>query len=159
LTSGVTTNDKLLPPTAEDVMPSVETSAINDEHTHVAMVDHLVDVSKAITNSTVPLDSATQISDISPVKTGNLKIGDDYKKCDAWDKFTSDEIKGQYFAVAVGRNQHIFGIYSDLTRFKLEIEGYTTSLYQSCESYTEAHQYLERYLNNVAHEKWKYLLS
>jgi hypothetical protein len=26
-------------------------------------------------------------------------------------------------------------------------------LYQSCESYTEAHQYLERYLNNVAHEK------
>jgi hypothetical protein len=125
LTSGVTTNDKLLPPTAEDVMPSVKTSAINDKHTHVATVDPLVDVSKAaqpITNSTVPLDSATQISDISPVKTGNLTIGDDYEKCDPWNKFTSDEIKGQYFAVAVGRNQHIFGIYADLTRLNWKLK-------------------------------------
>jgi hypothetical protein len=113
LTSGVTTNYKLLPPTVEDVMPSVETSAINDKHTHVATVDPLVDVSKVaqpITNSAVPLESSTHISDISPVKTGNLKIGDDYQKCDPWDKFTSDKIKGQYFAVAVGRNQHSFGI-------------------------------------------------
>jgi hypothetical protein len=156
LTSGVTTNDELLPPTVDDVTPSVETSAINDSHTHVAMGNPSVDVSKVaqyIANSAVPLDSSIQISDISPDKTGNLKIGDDYEKCDPWDKFTSDEIKGQYFAVAVGRNEHSFGIYADLTRFKLEIEGYPTSLYQSCDSYTEAHQYLESYLNNVAHEK------
>jgi hypothetical protein len=64
-----------------------------------------------------------------------------------------DEIKGQYFAVAVGRNEHSFGIYADLTKFKQEIEGYPTSLYQSFESYTEAHQYLEKYLDNIAHEK------
>jgi hypothetical protein len=107
LTSGVTTNDELLPPTVDDVTPSVKTSAINDSHTHVATVNPLVDVSKvaqSIANYAVPLDSSRQISDISPDKTGNLKIGEDYEKCDPWDKFTSDEIKGQYFAVAVGRN-------------------------------------------------------
>jgi hypothetical protein len=65
----------------------------------------------------------------------------------------SDDIKGQYFAVAVGSNEYSFSIYADLTRFKQEIEGYPTSLYQSCESYTEAHQYLEKYLDNIAHEK------
>jgi hypothetical protein len=126
----------LLPPTVDDVTPSVETSAINDSHTHVATGNPLVDVSKvsqSIANYAVHLDSSRQISDISPVKTGNLKIGDDYKKCDPWDKFTSDEIKGQYFAVAVGRNKHSFRIYADLTNFKQEIEGFTTSLYQSCE--------------------------
>jgi hypothetical protein len=53
----------------------------------------------------------------------------------------------------VGRNEHSFGIYAELKRFKQEIEGYPTSLYQSCESYTEAHQYLESYLDNIAHEK------
>jgi hypothetical protein len=161
LTSDVTTNDKLLPPRVDDVMPSVETSAINNKHTHIATGNPLVDISKvaqSIANSAVPLDSSRQISDISPVKTANLKVGDDYEKCDPWDKLTSDDIKGQYFAVAVGRNEHSFGIYADLTRFKLEIEGYPNSLYQSCDSYTEAHQYLESYLNNVAHGKveiWK----
>jgi hypothetical protein len=156
LTSGVTTNDKLLPPTDDDVTPSVETSAINNSHTHVATGNTLVDVSKvaqSIANSAVPLDSSKQISDISPEKIGNLKIGDDYEKCDPWEKITSDEIKGQYFAVAAGRNAHSFGIYAGLKTFKQEIEGYPTSLYQSCESYTEAHQYLESYLDNVAHEK------
>jgi hypothetical protein len=156
LASGVTTNDELLPPTVDDITPSVEISAINDSHTHVATGNALVDVSKvsqSIANSAVPLDSSRQISDIIPDKRGNLKIGDDYEKGDPWDKFMSDKIKGQYFAVAVGRNEHSFGIYDDLTRFKQEIEGYPTSLYQSCESYTEAHQYLESYLDNIAHEK------
>jgi viroplasmin and RNaseH domain-containing protein len=105
----------------------------------------------------VPLDnrynSSRQISDISPDKRGNLKIDDYYDQGDPWDKFTSDEIKGQYFAVSVGRNEHSFGIYAELTRFKEEIEGYPTSSYQSCESYTEAHQYLKKYLDNIAHEK------
>jgi hypothetical protein len=53
----------------------------------------------------------------------------------------------------VGRNEHSFGIYADLTMFKQEIEGYPTSLYQSCESYIEVHQYLESYLDNIAHKK------
>jgi hypothetical protein len=155
LTSNVTTTDKVLPPTVDDVMPPMETSSINDKDTHVATGNPLVDVSNvaSIANSAVPLDSSSEIGDISPVEKANLKIGDDYEKCDPWDKFTSDEIKGQYFAVAVGRNEHSFGVYADLTRFKLEIEGYPTSLYQTFDSYIEAHHYLESYLNNVAHEK------
>jgi hypothetical protein len=155
LTSNVTTTDKFLPPTVDDVMPPVETSAINNKDTHVATGNPLVDLSNlaSIANSAVHLDSSSDISDLSPVEKANLKIGDDYEICDPWDKFTSDEIKGQYFAVAVGRNEHSFGIYSDLTSFKLETEGYPTSLYQSCDSYTEAHHYLESYLNNFAHKK------
>jgi hypothetical protein len=91
LTSNVTTNDKLLPPTVNDVMPPVETSAINDKHTHVATGNPLVDVSKvaSISNYAVPLDSSREISDISPVERANLKIGDDYEKCDPWDKLTA----------------------------------------------------------------------
>jgi hypothetical protein len=75
LTSNVTTNDKLLPPTVDDVMPPVETSAINDKHTHTDTVNPLVDVSKvaSIANSDVPLDSSREISDISPVETANLE--------------------------------------------------------------------------------------
>jgi hypothetical protein len=134
--SGVTPNEELLPPTVDDITPSVGISAINNSHTHVDTGNALVDVSKvaqSIANSAVPLDSSRHISDISPDKRGNLKIDDDYDQGDPWDKFTSDEIKRQYFAVAVGRNEHSFGIYADLTRFKQEIEEYRTSLYQSCE--------------------------
>jgi hypothetical protein len=61
LTSNVTTNDKLLPPTVDDVMPPVETSTISDNHTHVATGNPLVDVSKlakSIANSAVHLDSS-----------------------------------------------------------------------------------------------------
>jgi hypothetical protein len=155
LTSNVTKTDKFLPPTVHDVMPPVETTIINKKDGDVDKGNLVLDESNvaSIANSAVPLDSSSEISDISPVEKANLKIGDDYEKCDPWDKFTSDEIKGQYFTVAVGRNEHSFGIYADLTRFKLEIEGYPTYLYQSCDSYTEAHHYLESYLNNVAHEK------
>jgi hypothetical protein len=99
------------------------------------------------------VDSSSEFGDMVPVEKGNLKIGDGNEKCDPWDKFTSDKIKGQHFAVAVGRNEHSFGVYADLTRFKLEIEGHPTSLYQTCDSYIEDHHYLESYLNNVAHEK------
>jgi hypothetical protein len=133
----------------------VVTSSIHNRDTHVARGNPLIYVSNvvSIVNSAVPLDSSSEIGDISPVKKGNLKIGDDDEKCDPWDKFTSDEIKGQYFAVAVGRNEHSYGVYADLKRFKLEIEGHPTSLYQTCDSYIEAHHYLESYLNNVAHDK------
>jgi hypothetical protein len=155
LTSNVTTTDKVLSPTNDDVTPPVGTSSIHDKDTHVVRGNPLIDVSNvaSIANFAVPLDSSSEISDISPVKKGNLKIGDDDEKCDPWDKFTSDEIKGQYFAVAVGRNEHSFGVYADFERFKFEIEGHPTSLYQTCDSYIEAHHYLESYLNNVAHDK------
>jgi hypothetical protein len=139
----------------------VEISAINNLHTHVATGNALVDgvskVAQSIASSTIPLDnmykSTRQISDIIPDKRGNLKIDEDYDQGDPWDKFTCDEINGQYFAVATGRNENSFGIYSDLTKFKQEIEGFPTSLYQSCESYNEAHQYLETYLENIGNEK------
>jgi hypothetical protein len=158
--SGVAMNEEFFPPTVYDITPSVGISAIKNSHTHVATGNALVDVSKvaqSIASSTIPLEnrhkSTRQISDISPDKRGNLKIDEDYDQSDPWDKFTCDEIKGQYFAVAVGRNEHSFGIYADLTKFKQEIEGFPTSFYQSCESYTEAHQYVEKHLENIGHEK------
>jgi hypothetical protein len=120
--SGVATNEELLPPTVDDITPSVGISAINNSHTHVATGNALVDVSKVaqyIANSAVLLDnrykSTRQISDISPDKRGNLKIDDDYDQGDPWDKLACDKIKAQYFAVAVGKNEHSFGIYADLT--------------------------------------------
>jgi hypothetical protein len=69
LTSNVTTSDKFLPPTVDDVIPPVETSAINDKDTHVATGSPLVYVSNiaSIENSAVPLDSSSEISDIIPV--------------------------------------------------------------------------------------------
>jgi viroplasmin and RNaseH domain-containing protein len=53
----------------------------------------------------------------------------------------------------VGKNENSFGIYADLRKFKEKIEGFPTWLYQSCESYTQAHQYLEQYLQeNIGNE-------
>jgi hypothetical protein len=79
--SGVTISEELLPPTFDDITPSVGISAINNLHTHVATGNALVDVSKVaqyIANSDVPLDnrydSSRQISDVSPDKRGNLKL-------------------------------------------------------------------------------------
>jgi hypothetical protein len=60
LASGVTSNDELLPPTVDNITPSVEIRAINDLHTHVATGNALVDVSKvaqSIANSAVHLES------------------------------------------------------------------------------------------------------
>jgi viroplasmin and RNaseH domain-containing protein len=54
----------------------------------------------------------------------------------------------------VGRNENSFGIYADLRKFKEQIEGFPTCVYQSCDSYTEARQYLEQYrLGNIGNEK------
>jgi viroplasmin and RNaseH domain-containing protein len=58
--------------------------------------------------------------------------------------------------VAVGKNENSFGIYADLRKFKEKIEGFPTCFYQSCESYTQARQYLEQYLQkNIGNEKMK----
>jgi hypothetical protein len=86
--TNVTTTDKVLPPSVDDVMPPVGTSSINDKDTHVATGNPLIDVSHvaSIAKSAVPLDSSSEIGDISPVKKANLKIGDGNEKCDPWDK-------------------------------------------------------------------------
>jgi hypothetical protein len=155
-------NEELFPTTVEVLSPPVGISAINNSHTDVATGNALVEgvsqVAQPIASSTIPPDnryeSTRQISDISPDKRGNLKIDEEYEQGDTWDKFTFDEIKGQYFAVAVGKNENSFGIYVDLRKFKEQIEGFPACLYQSCESYTEARQYLEQYLlENIGNEK------
>jgi hypothetical protein len=122
------------------------------------LVQGVSQLSQPIASYTIPPDnwyeSTGQISDISPEKRRNLKIDEDYIQGDPRDKFSFDEIKEQYFAVAVGKNENGFGIYADLIKFKYQIEGFPTCLYQSCESYTEARQYLEQYLQeNFGNEK------
>jgi viroplasmin and RNaseH domain-containing protein len=49
--------------------------------------------------------------------------------------------------VAVGKNENSFSIYADLRTFIHQIEGYPESLYESCDSYDQAHKYLEAYLH------------
>jgi viroplasmin and RNaseH domain-containing protein len=54
----------------------------------------------------------------------------------------------------VGKNENSFGIYAESRKFKEQIEGFPTCLYQSWESYTEARQYLEQYLlEKIGNEK------
>jgi hypothetical protein len=151
---GLAMNEELFPTTVEVLSPPVGISAINNWHTYVATGNALEEgvsqVAQPIASSTIPPDnsyeSTRQISDISPDKMGNLKIDEDYEQGDPCDKFTFDDIKGKCFSVAVGKNENSFGIYSDLRKFKEQIEGFPTCLYQSCESYIEARQYLEQYL-------------
>jgi hypothetical protein len=130
--SGVAMNKELFPTTVEVLSPPVGTNTINNSHAVVAMGNALVqDVSQLaqpIASSTIPPDnryeSTGQISDINPDKRGNLKIDEDYKQADRWDKFSFYEIKGKYFAVAVGKNENSFGIYADSRKFKEQIEGF-----------------------------------
>jgi viroplasmin and RNaseH domain-containing protein len=41
----------------------------------------------------------------------------------------------------------MFGINADLRKFKEEVEGFPENLYESCNSYAQAHKYLEEYLH------------
>jgi hypothetical protein len=159
--SGLAMNKELFPTTVEVLSPPVGTSTINNSHADVATGNALVEgvsqLAQPIASSTIPHDnryeSTGQISDIIPDKRGNLKIDGDYEQGDPWDTFSFDEIKGKYFAVAVGKNENSFGIYADLRKFKEKIEGFPACLYQSCESYTQARQYLEQYLQeNIGNE-------
>jgi hypothetical protein len=95
-------------------------------------------------------DSTGQTSDSSPGKRVNLKKDEDYESVeqgDPWEKIVFSEIKEQYYAVAVGKNENSLGIYADLRKFKHQIEGFPESLYESCDSYDQAHKYLEHYLH------------
>jgi hypothetical protein len=160
--SNLAMNKELFPATVEFLSPPVGTSTINNSHAVVATGNVLVQgtsqLAQPIASSTIHPDnrykSTGQISDISPDKRGSLKIDEDYKQGDRWDNFSFDEIKGQYFAVAVGKNENSFGISADSRKFKEQIECFPACLYQSCESYTEARQYLEQYLlENIGNEK------
>jgi viroplasmin and RNaseH domain-containing protein len=79
-----------------------------------------------------------------------LKKDEDYEsgeQGDPWEKIVFSEIKGQYYVVAVGKNENSFGIYADLIKIKQQIEGFPASLYESYDSYDQAHKYLEQYLH------------
>jgi hypothetical protein len=130
--SGLAMDEELFPTTVEVLSPPVGTSTIDNSHTVVATGNALVQgvsqLAQPIASSTIPPDnryeSRGHISDIIPDKRGNLKIDEDYKQGDRWDKFSYDEIKGRYFAVAVGKNENSFGIYADSRKFKEQIEGF-----------------------------------
>jgi hypothetical protein len=159
--SGLAMNKELFPTTVEVLSPPVGTSTINNSPADVATGNDLEEgvsqLAQPVSSSTIPPDnryeSTGQISDIIPDKRVNIKIDEDYEQGDPWDKFSFDEIKGQYFSVAVGKNENSFGIYADLRKFKEQIEGIPACLYQSCESYTKSRQYLEQYLQeNIDNE-------
>jgi viroplasmin and RNaseH domain-containing protein len=61
--------------------------------------------------------------------------------------FLVGEINHYYYAVAVGKNHNIVGIYADVKKFKKEIEGVAGSIYESCGSYDQAHKKMEDYLH------------
>jgi hypothetical protein len=64
---------------------------------------------------------------------------------DPWDKFVPSEVTGSYYAVAQGRRFGSFGIYADVNKFLLEVNGVVGSLFKVCESYSEAHLYLKEH--------------
>jgi hypothetical protein len=159
--SSLAINKEVFPTTVDVLSAPVGTSTINNSPTDVATANALVEgvsqLAQPVASSTIPPDnryeSTGQISDSSPDKRGNFKIDGDYEQGDPWDKFSFDEIKGRYFAVAVGKNENSFGIFADLRKFKEQIEGFPACLYQSCDSYIKAHQYLEQYLQeNIGNE-------
>jgi hypothetical protein len=64
---------------------------------------------------------------------------------DPWDKFFISEVTGSYYTVARGRIFDSFGIYADVNKFLLEVNGVVGSLFKFCESYSEAHLYLKEH--------------
>jgi hypothetical protein len=62
-----------------------------------------------------------------------------------WDKFVTSEVTGYYYAVAQGRRFDSFGMYADMNKFLLEVNGVVGSLFKVCESYSEAHIYLKEH--------------
>jgi hypothetical protein len=64
---------------------------------------------------------------------------------DRWDKYFTSEVTGAYYAVARGRRFDSFGIYADVHKFLLEVNGVVGSLFKVRESYSEAHLYLKEH--------------
>jgi hypothetical protein len=64
---------------------------------------------------------------------------------DPWDKFVTSEVIGFYYAVAWERRFYSLGIYADVNKFLFEVNGVVGSLFKVCESYSEAHLYLNEH--------------
>jgi hypothetical protein len=64
---------------------------------------------------------------------------------DPWDKFVTSEFTGAYYAFARGRRFESFGIYADVNKFLIEVNGVVGSLFKLCEFYSEAHLYLKEH--------------
>jgi hypothetical protein len=62
---------------------------------------------------------------------------------DPWGKNVTSEFTGSYYAVARGRRFGSFGIYADVNKLLLEVNGVVGSLFKVCESFFEAHLYLK----------------
>jgi hypothetical protein len=60
-------------------------------------------------------------------------------------KNVTSEVTGSYYAVARGRRFDSFGIYADVNKFLLEVNGVVGSLFKVCESYSEAHLHLKEH--------------
>jgi hypothetical protein len=64
------------------------------------------------------------------------------------EKNVTSEVTEAYYAVARGRRFDSFGIYADVNKFLLEVNGVVGSLFKVCESYSEAHLYLKKHFIN-----------
>jgi hypothetical protein len=62
-----------------------------------------------------------------------------------WDKCVTSEVTGAYYAVTRGRRFDKFGIYADVNKFLLQVNGVVGSLLKVCESHSEFHLYLKEH--------------
>jgi hypothetical protein len=62
---------------------------------------------------------------------------------DPWDFFLTTEVTGSDYTVAGGKLFGIFRIYADVKKFLMEVNGMVGILFKVCESFSEAHLYLE----------------
>jgi hypothetical protein len=61
-------------------------------------------------------------------------------------KCVTSEVTGSYYAIARGKGFDRFGTYADVNKFLFEVSGVVGSLFNVCESYSEAHLYLKEHL-------------
>jgi hypothetical protein len=59
-------------------------------------------------------------------------------------KNVAPEVTGSYYAVARKKRFSSFGIYADVNKFILEVNGVVGALYKLCESYSETRLYLRK---------------
>jgi hypothetical protein len=62
-----------------------------------------------------------------------------------WHKFLALEVTGSYYDVSRGKGCSSLGIYADINKCILEVNGVVGSPFKVCESYSEAHLYLREH--------------
>jgi hypothetical protein len=62
-----------------------------------------------------------------------------------WEKCVASEVTGSYYAVAQRKRFDSFGIYVNVNKLLCEVNGVVGSLFIVCESYSEAHLYLQEH--------------